>query len=223
MALDSVICAPIKFNQLSQGRLFVAQPLSDVALDQIFRTARTYRRSADAWLPKHVDDAQLRQAYDLAKLGPTSANVSPGRIVFVRSAEAKEKLKRTLSPSNVPQTMAAPVTAIVGSDQAFYEALPRLYKEDSSAIHWFAGKPDVIEATAFRNSSLQGAYLIIALRALGLDCGPMSGFNNALVDELFFAGTTIKSNFLINIGYGNPAVIRPREERYDFDEACRIV
>ena len=201
----------------------MAQPLSDLALDQIFRTARTYRRSADAWLPKTVDDAQLRQAYDLAKLGPTSANVSPARIVFVRSAEAKEKLKRALSPGNVAQTMAAPATAIIGSDHAFYEALPRLYKESPDAIHWFAGKPDVIATTAFRNSSLQGAYLIIALRALGLDCGPMSGFDNALVDELFFAGTAVKSNFLINIGYGNPAVIRPREERYAFDEACRIV
>ncbi len=201
----------------------MAQPLSDLTLDQIFRKARTYRRSADAWLPKPVDDEQLRQAYDLAKLGPTSANVSPARIVFVRSAEAKEKLKRALSPGNVAQTMAAPATAIIGSDQAFYEALPRLYKEAPDALHWFAGKPDVIAATAFRNSSLQGAYLIIALRALGLDCGPMSGFDNALVDELFFAGTAIKSNFLINIGYGNPAVIRPREERYAFDEACRIV
>jgi 3-hydroxypropanoate dehydrogenase len=197
--------------------------LSDSALDQIFRTARTYRRSGDAWLPKPVDDAQLRQAYDLAKLGPTSANVSPARIVFVRSPEAKEKLKRALSHGNIAQTMAAPATAIVGSDQAFYEALPRLYKEAPDAIEWFAGKPAVIESTAFRNSSLQGAYLIIALRALGLDCGPMSGFDNALVDELFFAGTAIKSNFLINIGYGNPAVIRPREERYAFDEACRIV
>jgi 3-hydroxypropanoate dehydrogenase len=135
----------------------VAHPLSDTALDQIFRTARTYRRSADAWLDKPVDDAQLRRAYDLAALGPTSANASPARFVFVRSAEAKEKLKQTLSPSNVEQTMAAPVTAIVGSDQAFHEALPRLYKEDSSAITWFAGKPDAISATAYRNSSLQGA------------------------------------------------------------------
>ncbi|MEP6485275.1 MAG: malonic semialdehyde reductase [Rudaea sp.] len=197
--------------------------MSDNALDQIFRNARTYRRSADAWLDRPVDDAQLREAYALAALGPTSANASPARFVFVRSAEAKEKLARALSPDNVAQTMAAPVTAIVGSDQSFHEALPRLYKEDSSAITWFAGKPDAIAATAFRNSSLQGAYLIIALRALGLDCGPMSGFNNALVDELFFAGTDTQSNFLINIGYGNPAVIRPREERYAFDEVCRVI
>jgi len=200
----------------------VHQPLSDAALDQIFRTARTYRRSADAWLPKPVEDAQLRQAYDLAKLGPTSANSQPARIVFVRSAAAKEKLKAALSPDNAAQTMAAPATAIIGSDHAFYEALPRMYTEDTSAKSWFEGKPEAIAATAFRNASLQGAYLIIALRSLGLDCGPMSGFRNALVDELFFAGTHVKSNFLINIGYGNPAVIRPREARYAFDEACRI-
>jgi 3-hydroxypropanoate dehydrogenase len=198
-------------------------PLSDAALDQIFRTARTYRRSADAWLPKPVSDEQIRAIYDLAKLGPTSANCSPARIVFVKSAQGKEKLKPTLSVDNIAQTMAAPVTAIVGSDHAFYDALPRLYKESPQARSWFAGKPDVIAATAFRNASLQGAYVIIAARALGLDCGPMSGFHNAGVDDLFFAGTAIKSNFLINIGYGNPAVIRPREERYAFDEACRIV
>jgi 3-hydroxypropanoate dehydrogenase len=201
----------------------LSTPLSDAALDQIFRTARTYRRSADAWLPKAVDDTLLRQAYDLAKLGPTSANCSPARVVFVRSAQAKEKLRRALSEDNVAQTMAAPATAIIGSDHAFYEALPRLYKESPEARSWFEGKPEVIAATAFRNATLQGAYLIIALRALGLDCGPMSGFHNSLADDLFFAGTEVKSNFLINIGYGNPAIIRPREERYAFDEACRIV
>jgi len=197
-------------------------PLDDAALDQIFRRARTYRRSADAWLPTPVTDAQLREIYDLAKLGPTSANSSPARIVFVRSPQAKEKLKTALSADNVAQTMAAPVTAIVGSDHAFYEQLPRLYKESPEAKSWFEGKPEVIAATAFRNASLQGAYLIIAARALGLDCGPMSGFHNPSVDKLFFAGTQVKSNFLINIGYGNPAVIWPREERFKFDEACRI-
>lgn len=198
-------------------------PLPDAALDQIFRTARTYRRSAGAWLPKPVSDEQLRAIYDLAKLGPTSANCSPARIVFVKTDDAKEKLKGALSADNVAQTMAAPVTAIIGSDQAFYEALPRLYTESPEAISWFAGKPEVIATTAFRNATLQGAYLIIAARALGLDCGPMSGFHNAAVDALFFAGTAIKSNFLINLGYGNPAVIRPREERYAFDEACHVV
>jgi len=201
----------------------VSQAIPDSALDTIFRTARTYRRSAEAWLDKPVDDAQLRAIFDLAKLGPTSANCSPGRFVIVRSPEAKEKLKTALSHDNIPQTMAAPATVIVAADHTFYEELPRLYKEDDSAITWFKGKPEAIAATAFRNSSLQGAYFIIAARALGLDCGPMSGFNNAKVDELFFAGTPIKSNFLINVGYGNPAVIRPREERYAFDEVCRIV
>ena len=197
-------------------------PLNDPALDQIFRNARTYRRSADAWLDKPVDDALLKQAYDLAKLGPTSANCQPLRVVFVRSTAAKEKLRAALSESNVAQTLGAPVTAIVASDQAFYEYLPRLYKEEN-AVPWFEGKPEAIAATAFRNSSLQGAYLIIALRALGLDCGPMSGFHNAKVDADFFAGTQVRSNFLINIGYGDPSTVRPREDRFAFDEACRIV
>lgn len=200
----------------------MSSPLNDPALDQIFRKARTYRRSADAWLDKPVDDALLREAYDLAKLGPTSANCQPLRVVFVRSAEAKERLRKALSESNVEQTMAAPATAIIAADHAFYKHLPRLYKEED-AVPWFEGKPEAIEATAFRNSSLQGAYLIIALRALGLDCGPMSGFNNSSVDEEFFAGTEVKSNFLINIGYGDPSTLRPREERFDFDEACRLV
>lgn len=196
--------------------------LDTAALDQIFRTARTYRGSAQAWLDEPVSDDLLRQAYDLAKLGPTSANVQPMRVVFVRSPEAKAKLRTALSADNVDQTMAAPATAIVAADHGFYRHLPRLYKE-TNAVPWFEGRPAVIEATAFRNSSLQGAYLIIALRALGLDCGPMSGFNNALVDELFFADSGYKSNFLINIGVGNPAAPRPRDERFAFDEACRIL
>lgn len=197
-------------------------PLNDLALDQIFRTARTYRRSAGAWLDKPVEDELLRRAYDLAKLGPTSANSQPLRVVFVRTAEAKEKLKSALSASNVAQTMAAPATAIVAADHDFYKHLPRLYKEED-ALPWFEGKEEAIRETAFRNSSLQGAYLIIALRALGLDCGPMSGFHKPSVDKLFFADTSIKSNFLINIGYGNPDVLHAREERFEFDEACRIV
>lgn len=197
-------------------------PLNDHALDQIFRKARTYRRSAEAWLDKPVSDELLQQAYDLAKLGPTSANCQPMRVVFVRSPEAKEKLRAALSEGNVEQSMAAPATAIVAADHAFYKFLPRLYKEED-AVPWFEGKPEAISSTAFRNSSLQGAYLIIALRSLGLDCGPMSGFRNARVDAAFFPGSEVKSNFLINIGYGNPAVLRPREERFQFDEACRIV
>jgi 3-hydroxypropanoate dehydrogenase len=201
----------------------MSEVLSEAALDQLFRKARTYRRSAEAWLDKPVSDAQLHALYDLAKLAPTSANCSPARIVFVRSPEGKARLEPALDRGNVAQTLAAPVTAIVAADHAFYEHLPRLYKESPDAMGWFAGKPATIEATAFRNSSLQGAYLILAARALGLDCGPMSGFDNAQVDAAFFAGTAIRSNFLINIGYGNPAVIRPREERFAFDEVCRIV
>lgn len=200
----------------------MTNPLNDLALDQLFRTARTYRRSADAWLDKPVSDDLLRQAYDLAKLGPTSANCQPLRVVFVRSAEAKQKLRAALSPDNVEQTMAAPATAIIAADHTFYRHLPRLYTEEN-AVPWFEGKPEAIAATAFRNSSLQGAYLLIALRALGLDCGPMSGFRNAVVDETFFSGTEIKSNFLINIGYGNPASLRPREQRFAFEEACQIL
>jgi len=204
------------------GECFMSEPLDAAALDQIFRKARTYRRSADAWLPKTVTDEQLRAVYDLAKLGPTSGNCSPARIVFVRSPQAKEKLKLALDRYNVDQTMAAPATAIIGNDHAFYEQMPRLYKESPNAIGWFEGKPRVIAENAFRNATLQGAYLIIAARALGLDCGPMSGFDNAKLDELFFTGTQIRSNFLINIGYGNPEIIRPREYRFAFDEACRI-
>ncbi len=195
--------------------------LADEALDRIFRSARTYRRSADAWLDRPVDDALLREAYELSRLGPTSANCQPMRVVFVRTPDAKRRLCAALSESNVEQTMAAPATAIVAADHAFVDHLPRLYKEED-AVPWFAGKPAAIEATAARNSSLQGAYLLIALRALGLDCGPMSGFDPARVDAEFFPGTAIRSNFLINIGYGNPAVLRPREERFAFDEACSL-
>jgi 3-hydroxypropanoate dehydrogenase len=201
----------------------MSEVLSEAALDQLFRTARTYRRSAEAWLDKPVSDAQLHAIYDLARLAPTSANASPARFVFVRSPEAKARLEPALDRGNRDQSMAAPVTVIVAADHAFYEHLPRLYKESPDAIDWFAGKLAAIEGTAFRNSSLQGAYLIMAARAMGLDCGPMSGFNNTLVDETFFAGTKIRSNFLINIGYGNPAVLRPREDRFAFDEVCRIV
>lgn len=200
----------------------MTEALDGVALDRIFRDARTYRGSAEAWLHRPVSDEQLIAAYDLAKLGPTSANCSPARIVFVRSAQAKETLARALSADNMAQTMAAPVTAIVGADHAFADHIGRLYKEED-AVPWFKDRPEVIRTTAFRNSTLQGAYLIIALRALGLDCGPMSGFDNAMVDELFFPDTAVQSNFLINIGYGNPAVIRPREERFAFAEACKIL
>jgi 3-hydroxypropanoate dehydrogenase len=196
----------------------MTHPLNDVALDQLFRNARTH----NAWLPREVSDAQLRQIYDLAKMAPTSANCSPARIVFVKSAAAKERLAPALSDGNRAKTLAAPVTAIVGTDEAFYEHLPKLFPH-ADARSWFAGNQALAEITAFRNGTLQGAYLILAARSLGLDCGPMSGFDNARVDAEFFSGTAIKSNFLINIGYGDASRdLFPRSPRFAFDEACSI-
>ena len=196
--------------------------LDDATLDQLFRNARTYRGSAKAWLDQPVSDALLKQVYDLTKMGPTSANCCPARFVFVRTAEGKARLRESLDHGNIEQTMAAPVTVIVGIDYEFYEKLPKLFPH-TDARSWFAGKPTLIQATAFRNASLQGGYLILAARALGLDCGPMSGFDNERLDRAFFAGTSVKSNFLINLGHGNPAAPAPRSPRLDFDEACRLV
>ena len=196
--------------------------LADAALDQLFRSARTYRGSDQAWLDVPVSDEQLHQLYELTKMGPTSANCSPARFVFVRSPEQKARLRDALDEGNIAQTMAAPVTVIIGSDQEFYEKLPQLFPH-TDARSWFAGKPAVIESTAMRNSSLQGAYLILAARALGLDCGPMSGFDAAKVDAAFFAGTSIKANFLVNLGHGDPASLSARSPRLGFDEACRIL
>lgn len=196
----------------------MSEVLSEAALDQLFRTARTY----NAFLPKPVDDAILRRLYDLAKFGPTSANSSPMRVVFVKSREAKARLEPHLSEGNRAKTMAAPVTAIIANDHAFYEKLPQLFPH-ADARSWFVGNQPLIETTAFRNATLQGAYLIIAARALGLDCGPMSGFDNAGVDQAFFAGSTVKSNFLINLGYGDASRdLFPRSPRLSFDEACSI-
>lgn len=189
----------------------------ETALEQIFTNARTFTQFED----KPVSDALLQQVYDLAKMGPTSANCCPMRIVFVKSAEAKEKLKPTLMEGNVEKTMKAPVCAIIAMDMAFYEKLPVLFPQ-TDARSWFIGKEDYIQSTAFRNSSLQGAYFIMAARALGLDCGPMSGFDNAKLDEAFFAGTTWKSNFLINLGYGVRESLYPRNPRLSFNEACRV-
>jgi 3-hydroxypropanoate dehydrogenase len=194
------------------------QLIDGQALDQIFRDARTF----NAWLDKPVSEDLLKQAVDLAKMAPTSVNASPMRLVFVRSAEAKEKLKPALAEGNVAKTMQAPVTAIVAHDLEFYEALPRLFPH-MDAKPWFSGNAAFAESTAFRNGTLQGAYLLLALRAVGLDTGPMSGFNNALVDETFFAGTSVKSNFLINIGYGSQENLFPRSPRFDFSEIAKIV
>jgi 3-hydroxypropanoate dehydrogenase len=191
--------------------------LDDDALDTIFRTARTQ----NLYLPKPVSDDQLHALWDLMKFGPTSANCLPARIIFVKSKEAKEKLKPALLSSNVDKVMSAPVTAIIGYDLEFYEHLPRLFPH-TDARSWFAGNQKLIETTAFRNGTLQGGYLIIAARSLGLECGPMSGFDNAKVDEAFFKGTTVKSNFLCSLGYGDHSAIFGRSPRFAFDEVCKI-
>ena len=194
----------------------MSKPLPDASLDQIFRTARTHNE-----LGGEVSDDTLRQLYDLAKWGPTSANMTPARLVFVKSAEAKAKLEPALDEGNRAKTLAAPVTVIVAHDEDFHEKLPYLFPH-TDAKSWFDGPREGRRAAAFRNGSLQGAYVILAARALGLDTGPMSGFNNAKVDEAFFAGTAIKSNFLINLGHGDTAKLFPRSPRLSFDEAARI-
>ncbi|MDM7555413.1 malonic semialdehyde reductase [Xanthomonas fragariae] len=191
--------------------------LNAAALDQLFRTARTQ----NTFLDKPVSEDQLRQLYDLVKWGPTAANGSPARFVFVTSPEAKQKLTPALSEGNAAKTLAAPVTVIIGSDEDFHEKLPYLFPH-ADAKSWFDGPREARVPSAFRNSSLQGAYLILAARALGLDAGPMSGFDNAKVDAAFFAGTSITSNFLVNLGYGDPAGLFPRLPRLSFDEAARI-
>lgn len=191
--------------------------LNDAALDQLFRIARTH----NAWLDKPVSDEQLHALYELMKWGATSANSSPARIVFIKSKQAREKLGLAISDNNREKTLSAPVTAILATDYAFYEKLPQLFPH-ADAKSWFVGNQALIDTTAFRNSSLQGAYLMLAARSIGLDCGPMSGFDNAKIDELFFAGTTIKSNFLINLGYGDAAALFPRSPRLSFDEAANI-
>ena len=192
--------------------------VNDEGLDLVFRKARTQ----NGWLDKPVDDALLLQVYDLAKFGPTSANMCPMRIVFVKSKAAKEKLKPALQAANVDKTMTAPVTAIIGMDIRFYEQLPRLFLH-ADAKAWFKDLPEaVLETMALRNGSLQGAYFMLAARSLGLDCGPMSGFDNVKVDAAFFAGTTVKSNFLCNLGHGDATKLFPRSPRLSFEDACQI-
>lgn len=214
--------------------------LSEEGLDLLFRKAHTH----GTWLDKPVSDDILRELYDLMKWGPTSANCSPARILFLRTPEAKQRLKPALAPGNVDKTMAAPVTAIIGYDMKFYDYLPILFPH-TDARAWFADKPELAVITAQRNSSLQGAYFIMAARALGLDCGPMSGFDQAMVDHEFFpAGKSrnkpdnelerefqqeyfpdshVKTNFLCNIGYGDPAKVYPRNPRLEFEEACKLL
>lgn len=209
----------------------MSQQLNDEGLDLIFRQARTH----NAWLDKPVSDDTLRQLYDLMKWGPTSANCCPARILFLRTPEAKQRLLPALAPGNVEKTMKAPVTAIIGYDGKFYEKLPTLFPH-TDARSWFVNTPELAEVTARRNSSLQGAYFIIAARALGLDCGPMSGFDQAKVDHEFFPSAQredfkyeyfpdshIKTNFLCNLGYGDPSKLFPRSPRLAFEEACKLL
>ena len=196
----------------------MSEAIDAIALRRIFLDARTHNK----WQDKDVPDSLLREIVDVAKLGPTSANCSPARFVFVKSKAEKERLKPHLSEGNRDKTMQAPVCTIVGYDLEFYEQLPKLFPH-TDARSWYAGKPEKIRETAFRNGTLQGAYLIIAARALGLDCGPMSGFDNAGVDRDFFAGTSIKSNFLCNLGYGDASVLKPRSPRLAFEEMAKIV
>jgi 3-hydroxypropanoate dehydrogenase len=192
--------------------------LPSPCLDQLFRAARTH----NAWRHQDVPDALLHELVDLTKLGPTSANCSPARFLFLKSRDAKERLKPLLSEGNRDKTMKAPVCTIIGYDLDFYKHLPKLFPH-TDAKSWFEGKDKKIEETAFRNGTLQGAYLIMAARSLGLDCGPMSGFDNAGVDREFFAGTSIKSNFLCSLGYGDASVLFPRSPRFDFDEMAKII
>lgn len=193
---------------------------SQDALDTLFHKARTH----NVWLDRPVSDDLLRQIYDIMKFGPTSANSSPARILFLRTRAAKERLRPALSPTNVDKTMAAPVTAIIAYDLQFYEKIPKLFPHNPGMRDNFVKSPQLAEITAFRNGTLQGAYFIIAARSLGLDCGPMSGFNNAKVDEEFFSGGgQVKSNFLCNLGYGDASKLFPRNPRLDFDEACQLL
>jgi len=207
--------------------------LNDDGLDLLFRTARTH----NSWLDRPVSDDVLRQLYEVMKWGPTSANSNPARIVFIRTSAGKERLRPALAPGNVEKVMTAPVTAIVGYDLQFYGKFPTLFPHNPAMRERFASAPDLVEVTARRNSSLQGAYLMLAARALGLDCGPLSGFDNTKVDEEFFgAGTPcegceeefipaghVKSNFLCNFGYGDPSKLFPRLPRLAFEDVCALL
>lgn len=193
--------------------------LAAEALEVMFDTARTHR----SWSPEPVSPDALHAIYDLVKWGPTTNNTCPARFFFVVSPQAKERLKPHLSPGNVDHTMAAPATAIIGYDLKFYEFMPKLSPNPGARDSWAKRSPEELHEAAFRNSSLQAGYFIVAARALGLDCGPMSGFDNDGVDREFFSGTAVKSNFLCNLGYGDGGSLRPRAGRLDFDEACRIL
>ncbi len=195
----------------------MGQPVDPSTLDTLFHEARTFSH----WASRDIADDTLERLYALVRMGPTSANCSPGRFIFVRSPEAKARLKPCLMDGNVDQTMSAPVTVIIGHDSRFYDRLPDLYPH-TDARAWFADDPTVAAETAFRNGTLQGAYLIMAARALGLDCGPMSGFDKAAVEAAFFPDGQVQANFLCNLGHGDPRGLHPRSPRLDFGEACQI-
>ena len=196
----------------------MSNELDNVALDQLFRTART----RNAWTDRPVTEQQLRELYDLMKFGPTSSNCCPARFVWVRSAEGKVKLAALAAPGNAPKILAAPVTVIVGYDLDFADQMPKLFPARGKEMQGYFSAPPVAQTTAFRNSSLQGAYLIVAARALGMDCGPMSGFSNEAVDSEFFANTRIKSNFICSIGHGSDQNLFPRNPRLTFEESGRF-
>jgi 3-hydroxypropanoate dehydrogenase len=211
----------------------MSESIADAAMDRLFREARTY----SAWQDRPVTDQTLRDLYDLLKWAPTSANAAPARFAFLRTKGARERLRPALAPLNVEKTMTAPVTVIIAYDLKFYEQLPKLFPHSPGMRQLFESNPELMEATAKRNSSLQGAYLIMAARALGLDCGPMSGFDPAKVDEEFFAAGKpcfgcdqeffpeghVKTNFLCNLGYGDPSKLFPRLARLPFNEACSLL
>ena len=211
----------------------MGKPVDDRAIDVLFREARTYAK----WQPRPVSDDTLRELYEILKWAPTSANAAPARFAFLRSKEAKERLRPALAPLNVEKTMSAPVTVIIAYDVKFHEQLPKLFPHSPGMAALFAGNPELTETTARRNSSLQGAYLIMAARALGLDCGPMSGFDQAKVDEEFFSAGKpcfgcdqeffpeghVRTNFLCNLGYGDPSALHPRLPRLSFSEACSVL
>jgi 3-hydroxypropanoate dehydrogenase len=211
----------------------MGNPVDDAVLDQLFREARTYSK----WLPRPISDKTLHELYDVIKWAPTSANAEPARFAFLRSKESKERLRPALAPLNVEKTMTAPVTVIVAYDLRFHLLLPKLFPQSPGMVKLFENNVEMVESTAKRNSSLQGAYLIVAARALGLDCGPMSGFDHAKVDEEFFAAGKpcfgcdqeffpeghVKTNFICNLGYGDPASLHPRLPRLSFNEACSLL
>ncbi|MDI5983940.1 malonic semialdehyde reductase [Halomonas sp. M4R5S39] len=193
--------------------------IDNKAVETLFTAARTH----NVWKEQDVSEEKLRELYHLLHFGPTSMNCQPLRVLFLKSQEAKERLKPALLPGNQDKTMKAPVVALLGYDTAFPEHLPRMFSHNKDAKSLFEGKTDFINTTAFRNSSIQGGYFILAARAVGLNAGPMSGFNNAAVDEEFFPDGQVKSNFLCNLGYGDASALFPRQERFEFDEVCRVL